>query len=264
MREKNVCMIVIGIGTGRSGTASLAKLLNAQRDAVCFHEMNPSCVRFHDTPRPILNTIEEYQAILDGGDPGMVTVDLGRRVAAEAYDRLRRMPTVRMIGDIAFYYLTYVDQILQRHPRVRFVSLQRDRTETVESWLKQAEIRRWRSKRIADLLAALITREPFHEAHNWWMEHDGSVWRPDPIWDKCFPKFPGPTARQAVEQYWDYYYETVDALAARHPDAIFRIRTETLNDPAQQARLLAFVGVPEPDMVFTDAHIHRLRTLETA
>ena len=61
-------MIVIGLGTGRSGTASLAKLLSAQHDAFCFHEMNPSCVRFSGTPRPILNVIDEYQAILDGGD----------------------------------------------------------------------------------------------------------------------------------------------------------------------------------------------------
>lgn len=255
-------MIVIGIGTGRSGTASLAKLLNTQRDAVCFHEMNPSCVRFHGTPRPILNTIDEFQAIIEGGDPSLLTVDLGRGVAARAYDRLRGMPRLRLLGDIAFYYLTYVEQILARNPRVRFVCLQRDRAETVESWLRQAEIRRWRSKRIADRLAALITREPYHESHNWWMEHDGSVWRPDPIWDKCFPKFPGPTLRQAVEQYWDYYYEAVDRLMDRHGDAILRVRTETLDTPEAQARLLGFCGLAEAEMVFTDAHIHRSRVPE--
>ncbi len=252
-------MIVLGIGTGRSGTASLAKLLNAQRDAVCFHEMNPSCTRFHGTPRPILNTVDEYQAVLHGGDPGMVTVDLARGVAAKAYDRLRVMPRVRLIGDIAFYYLTYVEQILARNPNVRFVCLKRDRTETVESWLVQASIKRWRSKRIADRLAAWITREPFHESHNWWMEHDGSVWRPDPVWDKCFPKFAGPTLRQAVEQYWDYYYETTDALIARHPDRIRQVATESLNDPAVQRALLAYCGVAPEEMVFTDAHIHKAR-----
>lgn len=252
-------MIVIGIGTGRSGTASLANLLNAQQDAVCFHEMNPSCVRFHGTPRPILNTIDEYQAIIDGGDPAMLTVDLGRPVAAKAYDRLRGMQRVRLIGDIAFYYLTYVEAILQRNPRVRFVCLQRDRTETVESWLVQASIKRWTSKRIADRLSAWITREPYHESHNWWMEHDGSVWRPEPIWDKCFPKFPGPTLRQAIEQYWDYYYETVDQLAARYPDSIHRVRTETLDTEETKRRLLGFCGLEETEMVFADAHIHRAR-----
>lgn len=252
-------MIVIGIGTGRSGTASLAKLLNAQSAAVCFHEMNPSCVRFSGTPRPILNTIDEFQAILDGGDPGMLTVDLSRRVAAEAYDGLRAMPKVKLIGDIAFYYLSYVEQIIERNPNVRFVWLVRDRTETVESWMQKSGLDRWRSKRIADRVVSWITREPFHESRNFWMEHDGSVWRPDPVWDKCFPKFPGPTKRQAIEQYWDYYFETTDRLAARHPDVIRMVRTETLNDPAVQRSLLAWCGVAAEDMVFTDAHVHKLK-----
>jgi hypothetical protein len=252
-------MIVIGIGTGRSGTASLAKLLNAQKDAVCFHEMNPSCVRFSGTPRPVLNGIDEFQAIVQGGDPSLLTVDLGRPVAARAYDRLRRMSRVRLIGDIAFYYLSYVEPILERHPDVRFVHLLRDRTATVDSWMQKTMIPRWTSKRLADRVAAWITREPFHESHNHWMQHDGSIWRPDPIWDKCFPKFPGPTKRRAIEQYWDFYTATVEQLADRHPGSILTVRTEQLNNPEEQRRLLAWCGVAEGDMVFTDAHIHRSR-----
>jgi hypothetical protein len=99
-------MIVIGLGTGRSGTASLAGLLKAQSDSLCFHEMNPSVVRFAGTPRPFINTIDEFQAILDGGDPAMLTVDLSRSVSASAYDELSRMQRVRLIGDVAFYYLS--------------------------------------------------------------------------------------------------------------------------------------------------------------
>src|SRR5882672_2759331 len=128
-------MIVIGLGTGRSGTASLAKLLNAQHDALCFHEMNPSSVRFTGTPRPIL----------DGGDPSMVTVDLSRRVSAEAYDSLRRMKRVKLIGDIALYYLTYVEAIARHNPNVRFICLRRDVESTVKSWMKKTTIRRWPS-----------------------------------------------------------------------------------------------------------------------
>lgn len=252
-------MIVIGLGTGRSGTASLAKLLNAQQDAVCFHEMNPSCVRFFGTPRPILNAIDEFQAILDGGDPSELTVDLGRAVAAAAYDRLCRMRKIRLIGDIAFYYLSYVERIIARNARVRFVCLWRDKAETVESWMQKSMIERWRSKRIADRLAAWITREPYHESRNFWMEHDGTVWRPDPVWDKCFPKFPGPTKREAIAQYWDYYWETTHALVAKHPAVMRVVPTHALNDRAQQESLLGWLGVPPAEMVFTDAHIHKSR-----
>src|ERR1051326_3851404 len=107
-------MIVIGLGSGRSGTASLAKLLNAQSDALCFHEMNPAAVRFSGTPRPFLNAIDEFQVIIDGGDPRMLTVDLSRAVSARTYDELSNMKQVRLIGDIAFYYLDYVELFLKQ------------------------------------------------------------------------------------------------------------------------------------------------------
>src|SRR6476620_12404549 len=150
-------MIVIGLGSGRSGTASLAKLLSAQPDALCFHEMNPSCVRFAGTTRPILNTIDEFQTIVDGGDPSALTVDLARPVTADAYDQLCRMDRVRTIGDIAFYYLSYVEAIAAHNANVRFVCLKRDKDETVESWMKKTSIHRWPSKKVADQLAAWIT-----------------------------------------------------------------------------------------------------------
>jgi hypothetical protein len=71
-------MIVIGLGTTRSGTASLAKLLSSQHDAICFHEINPSCVRFSGTPRPILNTIDGFQ-----DHPRRRSVDADGRSVAE-------------------------------------------------------------------------------------------------------------------------------------------------------------------------------------
>jgi hypothetical protein len=250
-------MIVIGLGTGRSGTASLAKLLNAQQDALCFHEMNPSCVRFFGTPRPILNTIDEFQAILGGGDSSMLTVDLSRAVSVSAYDKLCAMPRVRLLGDIAFYYLSYVDAIAARNPNVRFICLRREEEETVESWMRKSAVERWRSKRIADRVASWITRERYYESRNFWMEHDGQEWLRDPVWDKCFPKFDTASKREAVHSYWRYYYETAEEIVRRWPDRFYIVDTKTLDTPVMQRELLAFCGVPSDAQILTDAHIHR-------
>jgi hypothetical protein len=252
-------MIVIGLGSGRCGTASLAHLLNAQRDAICFHEMNPSCVRFSGTPRPILNTIDEFQAILDGGDPSMLTVDLGRPVAADAYDALCRMTRVALIADIAFYYLSYVELIAAHNDRVRFVCLKRDREATVESWLRKSTVPRWRSKRLADRLACLITREPYYMAFNPWMEHDGRNWAIDPVWDKCFPKFPGPTRREAIEQYYDFYYQEAELFRQKFSDRFLMLDTEKLTSQDLRHDLLRFCGVQRDVQVAIDVHVHRSR-----
>ena len=40
------------------------------------------------------------------------------------------------VGDVALYYLPYVEEILARHPGTRFVSLKRDGADTVRSSLK--------------------------------------------------------------------------------------------------------------------------------
>lgn len=252
-------MIVIGLGTGRSGTASLAMILNAQHDSVCFHEMNPSVVRFHGTPRPVLNAIDEFRIILQGGDPAMLTVDLSRAVAAQVYDRLRQMPRVRLLGDIAFYYLSYVDLIVERDPNVRFLCLRRDREETIESWMRYTTIDRSRSEQLADRLSSWITREPYRESRNFWMEHDGTTWLKDPVWDKCFPKFEARTKREAIGKYWDYYYETAEAIVRKRPEHFRIIDTKHLGSRDRQRDILDYCGIAAADQVLTDAHINRTR-----
>jgi hypothetical protein len=250
-------MIVIGLGTGRSGTASLAKLLNAQHDALCFHEMNPSAVRFAGTPRPILNGIDEYQRILDGGDPSMVTVDLSRRVSAEAYDSLRRMKRVKLIGDIALYYLTYVEAIARHNPNVRFICLRRDVDSTVRSWMKKTQIRRWPSASVADRIHSVITRQPYYESSNFWMEHDGTKWLKDPVWDKCFPKMEAASKTDAIRKYCEYYYAEAERIEAKLGERFKFVETNQLDDRSYQPELLRFVGVRDADQVLTDAHIHQ-------
>ena len=89
---------------------------------------------------------------------------------------------------------------------------------------------RWRSKRIADRLAALITREPFHRATNFWIDHDGSEWLPDPVWDKCFPKFAARDKRDAIGQYWDMYLAEAERLKAFLPEVFRIVETNRLND----------------------------------
>lgn len=250
-------MIVIGLGTGRSGTASLAKLLNAQRDAICFHEMNPSCVRWEGTPRPIVNMVEEFDAIVAGGPTDRLTVDLSRPVAAKAYEQLKQMPKATLLGDIAFYYLTYVDDILAASKNVRFICLQRDKTQTVNSWMRKSSLGYWRSKALGERITSLLTRQPYVESRNFWMEHDGTKWAHDLVWDKVYPKFPGPTKREAIEQYWDFYYEEAEKVRQKHPDVFQIVKTEELDDRDFQKQLLSFCNIDPGAQVYTDAHIHK-------
>ena len=176
-------VIVLGLGAGRTGTASLSHLIGSQHAAVCFHELNPTGVVFQGNPAPILNTINEFQAILNGGDRRRLSLDYSRPASIATYRQLQQVPAVRMLGDIAYYYLRYVDDILAINNDVRFVCIRRDREQTVASWLRKAAIGRWPSLWLADRLKSLITRTPFHTSRNFWQEHDGTRYQLDPVWD---------------------------------------------------------------------------------
>jgi hypothetical protein len=100
-----VAETVIGIGTGRSGTSSLAALLDAQPGASVSHE----------TPRVL---------------PWEVDVGLLAQRLAELDERPGWLR-----GDVAFSYLPYVPLLLAGGGDVRVVCVLRDRATTVQSYL---------------------------------------------------------------------------------------------------------------------------------
>lgn len=256
--SENNGKILIGLGSGRSGTASLTSLIDRQPGAICFHEMNPSNAVFSGNPQPHLNAIREYQALLNGGETARLSVDYSRPSTVKTYERLQTMGPVKVIGDIAFYYLNYIEELFQVAPECVAVCMKRDKVSTVASWLKKSSIGRWRSLWLADKLKSWITRMPFHTEYNFWQEHDGSRWMKDPVWDSCFPKFDAASKKEAIEMYWDYYYLEADRLQRKYPDRFWIFDVGELSEPQGQKRILSLLGIPEDDMVIGEkVHLHQ-------
>lgn len=101
--------LVIGLGTGRCGTDSLAHLLDAQAGADVTHEIFK-----HKLP---------WQH--------------GEKRIDKFLQWMKLQTDQRLVGDVAFAYLPYVGYILSRWPNAKFVCLQRDRTATIASFLKK-------------------------------------------------------------------------------------------------------------------------------
>ncbi len=250
--------IVIGLGSGRSGTASLAALIDRQRGGLCFHEMNPSCAVFSGNPQSHVNAVREFRSILDGNDRASLSIDYSRPASVETYGKLQQMSEVRLLGDIAYYYLNYVGDILNVEPECKFVCLKREREQTVASWMKKSQIMRWKSLWVADRLKALITRTPFQSEYNHWQEHDGSTWKHDPVWDSCFPKFEAETKEGAIRQYWDYYYAEAARQEQRFPESFRIFDIADLSSDEGQRRILAFAGLRAQEMDFGGGvHLHK-------
>ncbi|MGN6546966.1 MAG: hypothetical protein ACTHK7_18065 [Aureliella sp.] len=108
---------VFGIGTGRCGTLSLARLLNSQVDVKVTHEMRP---------------------LLDWDAPH----DEQRRIARARLERLARESDAGLVGDVASFYLPYLPYLLEASEDIRVVCLRRPRHEVIASfiaWLERTE-----------------------------------------------------------------------------------------------------------------------------
>lgn len=135
--------IILGMGTGRCGTLSLAEILNGQPNTQVTHEEPPILPWDHEPNSGII---------------------------AKRFARMRRKRDAKFIGDIASFYLPYVEEIIKAEPDVRIVCLKRDKDAVVKSfcrWLDQAH--------------------PLPTNH--WAKELPPGWHYEPNWSRIFPKY---------------------------------------------------------------------------
>lgn len=198
--------IVIGLGTGRCGTVSLSKFLSAQAHCAVTHEGGG--------PPPAKEWVMPWEPDAQKMHRFIDTV------IAPRFDH-----DVVISGDVASYYLPYVDALLRDFDQcdIKFVCLKRDRTETVKSFAKWTEANN----------------------QNHWMAHDGDHWKLNPTWDAAYPTYDSESKEQALGRYWDDYYSESQTLEARYPDRFRIFSIDTLNSPDGQEAILTFLQLPD-------------------
>ena len=126
-------MIVIGYGTGRCGTESLASFLNQQEGFNVTHEKSG---------------LAWYPILCDTDS------SINEFVAREGL----------VIGDVAFSWIHYVSIVLRRFPDVKVINIRRDVDEVIESfWNYKAFLREDKafmgSSWFPDEFSSIISRE---------------------------------------------------------------------------------------------------------
>jgi hypothetical protein len=182
--------VIFGLGTGRCGTMSLANLLNFQEDCLMTHEL--------------------------GGLPWLPW-EISEKDFQYFFTRvLNRRQT--FVGDVSLYSLPYWRKILEYNPESKFIIIKRDKSATIESYIKKTE-----------------GQNPF-------MKHDGTKWR-HYEWDRCYPKMNCKSKEEAISLYYDYYYD----LCLKIPeDSAFWISTNDLNNENRCLEMLEFCGFDAP------------------
>ncbi|MGA2258113.1 MAG: hypothetical protein ABSG53_25895, partial [Thermoguttaceae bacterium] len=153
--------IILGIGTGRCGLKALAKLLNQQPD--------------------VLSSYEELPFL-----PWQVAD--GERVIKARFARFRSTGHGRILGDMASFYLPYLEIAMAAEPGIRIVCLRRPQEEVVVKyceWLDQAM--------------------PLPTNH--WAKKPPPGWHHDPLRTPTFPQYEVQSREVGIRRYWDEYHQ---------------------------------------------------------
>ncbi len=231
--------IVFGLGAGRSGTVSLAVLLDAQPNTVCFHEINPSAMAWEGAEGTVISLLRDFRAILSG-DERALTIDRTSPDRDAPIERMMALERVTGIGDVGHYYLPYVETILVRAPQARFPCLRRDRDAVVQSFTAKLRLRpHSRTTR----LRALFKGIPLPQSRNHWAGSGDTRWQEHERFDACFPSYEGLGAADLathLQRWHDDYYAEADRLAALHPNHVRVFDLDCLNNTKGRRALLEF------------------------
>ena len=190
--------LIFGLGTGRSGSTTLSYLFGAQKHTYASHEHPP---------------ILEWR-----GSQAQFTFHLRRMsLLSKLYEQ---------VADVSHWWLPRIGEVLRHFPSARFIVVQRDRQETIDSFLR-------------------IKGDDSKGTIHHWISHDGSHFRRN-LWDRAYPKFQSPNKAQSIGMYWDSYYAAAREAADLYPRHVRIADINDLSDAEKQTEILRFCGFANP------------------
>jgi hypothetical protein len=194
--------IVIGIGSGRNGSTSLAGILSTIEGSCCTHE-NPPLICWSPQPEEVRFHLERLQR-LAGYFP--------------------------VVLDIAHWWLNAVPELLARLPSSRVIGITRDVEGCARSFL-----------RIKGTGIGSCNHWAPYGNGVWSAERWDPTYPTYAVPEQAYAD-PDGAKRHLVTRYVREYNAGVRAAALRWPTKFMVLNTEDLSDPTAQRALYDFVG----------------------
>ena len=145
-----------------------------------------------------------------------------------------------IVGDAGSYYLPYAEVLIRslkdNHDyNLKFLVLKRDKSQTVKSFLTKFKT----------------------QNNNPLQRHNG----PKNEWDASFPKYDTWTLEDAVQKYYDEYYERSNKLANDFPEVVKVFNIEDLNSEEGLRDIFKFLEIKDPVLI-TNIRKNPTKTVE--
>jgi len=169
-------LIVLGLGISRKETKKIHNLLNSY-DKFNFHfESDLKKISWKNSENIVVDRIEKLEKSL--------------------YDNTKSDKDFTVTGDIGFYFLPYLELIINNFPYLKIVSTKKSKKKTFTDVMNDIETNN-------TLLTRLFMFKKKYKNH--WVKHDGSSWEKDHILDKCYPNFDTSNLEDSINKYIDMY-----------------------------------------------------------
>ena len=195
--------ILLGMGAGYCGLELLAEVLGKQPNANISFQQPPLLPWEQSGERPVLK---------------------------QRLERFKATRSQRFIGDVASFYLPYIEEAWRIDPSIRCICLQRPLDEIVAGFCRG----------VAQPSALRI---------NHFAKSPALGWDRDPHWSRAFPQYETSDIVEGATRYWHEYYERAQALARQRPDRFLLVDTERLTTPDGVQQILTFCGFPHESHV---------------
>lgn len=196
---------MMGLGSGRCGTKTLAYMLDKQDGCSFCHEVTPRL--------PYLKNRMEVREVR------------------------KRLHTIQqkdgdMVGDVAFFNLWWQQEILDFWgDRVKFICMKRSKAEVIRSFLVKCQ----KKLELAQGIRNFWSNEVITTVGG-----GQKFFNVQTVWSACFPKFLGAnTFEECVSAYYDFYYDLVKEIEA----PVLMVDVNELNTKAGMDKIFDFVGV---------------------
>lgn len=203
-RRKAPGQVLIGLGTGRSGSTSLSALL-ATIDGSCSTHENPPLIFWRPEPEQLEFHMRRFKLLVD---------------------------YFALVTDVSHWWLPALNTFLKHFPNGRILGLHRDLRQCVRSFMVirgygWGSWNHW---------------VPY--GNGIWISHLWDPTYPTYPAPDYSSKNPDRAKNELITRYVTEYNDQLAYWADRLPDQVMLIKTEALNEPTTQRKIFNFAGNP--------------------
>ncbi len=207
-------MIIFGLSSSRREAKKVHTFLNKQ-NGFCFDfESDISSVSWKNSENIIMDRVQLLEKKLYN-------------------NTMKNNSHAAIVGEVAFYFLPYVELLINNFPYIKFICTKKNRKNTYNDIISDIKTNN-------SLLSRLFLWKKQYKNH--WFDHNGKKWERDHVLDKCYPTFEDESLKRSINKYIELYNMKIKTLNKKYPNNLGVFYSDEINSNYGKQKVFSFMG----------------------